>query len=117
MTKIATRNVPIVRLILLLTGILMSSRAAFTEQPAAAVPPEHFHHLHLNSVNPSAAIEILHKSVPEPDGQPRRLRGRQDGQHLPVVHESQHAATDAASERDLAGKRGEVPRRAAPGGQ
>ena len=64
--KVAKRNVPIVILTLLAAVILLSSRPVFTQQPAApaAVPPSHFHHIHLNSLNPTAAVDYYIKAFP-----------------------------------------------------
>jgi catechol 2,3-dioxygenase-like lactoylglutathione lyase family enzyme len=36
-----------------------------TERPQATVQPAHFHHLHLNSVDPSAAVEYYTRAFPE----------------------------------------------------
>jgi len=62
MTKVAKLTAPI--LILLVALILSSGRPAHTQQPAAPVPPSHFHHIHLNSLNPSAAVDYYVKAFP-----------------------------------------------------
>jgi hypothetical protein len=70
MSKVAKRNVPIVVLALLAMAVVISSRPVFTQQPAApaaaagAVPPSHFHHIHLNSLNPTAAVDYYIKAFP-----------------------------------------------------
>ena len=86
--KVAKRNVPIVVLALLAAAILMSSRPVFTQQPAAPVPPSHFHHIQLNSMNPSAAIDYYIKAFPTSTKVSLGgLRWPEDGQRLRALHE------------------------------
>jgi hypothetical protein len=61
--KIWKSTTPAIPSMLLTAAILMAGRPA-AAQPAAPVPPSHFHHLHLNSVNPAAAIEYYIKAFP-----------------------------------------------------
>jgi len=62
MTKAARLTAPM--LILLLALFLSSGRPAYMQAPAAAVSPSHFHHIHLNSLNPSAAADYYIKAFP-----------------------------------------------------
>jgi hypothetical protein len=62
--KIVKPYVPMVVVILLLAAVSTPSRLVFAQQPAAAVPPSHFHHVHLNSLNPPAAVEYYIKAFP-----------------------------------------------------
>ena len=55
--KIASSNVPRVVLSLLIAAAIASLEPVHTQEPTT-VGPIHFHHLHLNSVNPSAAVEF-----------------------------------------------------------
>ena len=67
MMKNLKLNVPMIAWVLTLAAILtfsMFSRPVETQQPAAMVPAPHFHHLHLNSVNPAAAIDYYLKAIP-----------------------------------------------------
>ena len=43
---------------------LLAGRAESQTSPAGALPAPHFHHLHLNSMNPEAAIEFYTKQFP-----------------------------------------------------
>jgi len=49
-----------------LAGIVGFAGQVRTQQPAApaAIPPPHFHHIHLNSVNPAAAVDYYLKAIP-----------------------------------------------------
>ena len=62
--KFTKFSAPIFGLTLLLVSVVMPSRPVFTQQPAAPVPPSHFHHIQLNSMNPSAAIDYYIKAFP-----------------------------------------------------
>ncbi len=50
-------NVPMMPWVLLLAVFLAMGWPVATQQPAATIPASHFHHLHLNSVNPAAAVD------------------------------------------------------------
>jgi hypothetical protein len=47
-----------------LAVILSAGRPAYTQQAASTVPPSHFHHIHLNSMNPAAATDYYIKAFP-----------------------------------------------------
>jgi hypothetical protein len=47
-----------------IAAIFAASRPVETQQPPAALPAPHFHHIHLNSVNPAAAIDYYLKAIP-----------------------------------------------------
>jgi hypothetical protein len=67
--KTVKLNIPILALVALLAVVLSAGRPVYTQAPAApaatsAVPPSHFHHVHLNSLNPAAAIDYYIKAFP-----------------------------------------------------
>ena len=68
------------------------------------LPAPGFHHLHLNSVDPDAAIEFYTRQFPSTrEGQLGRLSGAPVAQRRAgAVHQGRHAAADRAAERDLA---------------
>src|SRR5262244_2964278 len=65
MKQTAKLTIPAVILILPLVVILSSGRPAYMQQPAApAASATHFHHVHLNSMNPAAATDYYIKAFP-----------------------------------------------------
>src|SRR6476661_3796169 len=64
MMKNLKRNVPIIVWMPLVLAMLTFSRPVATQESPAAIPAPHFHHLHLNSVNPAAAIDYYLKAIP-----------------------------------------------------
>ena len=59
------RNISMIGFVAL-AGIVGFAGQVRTQQPAApaAIPPPHFHHIHLNSVNPAAAVDYYLKAIP-----------------------------------------------------
>src|SRR5438045_3327627 len=47
-----------------LAALVMFNRPVETQQAPASIAPPHFHHIHLNSVNPAAAIDYYLKAIP-----------------------------------------------------
>jgi hypothetical protein len=67
--KRAMLGVPFVMLAAVLVAVFAAGRPVYTQQPAApaaasALPPTHFHHIHLNSMNPAAATDYYIKAFP-----------------------------------------------------
>jgi catechol 2,3-dioxygenase-like lactoylglutathione lyase family enzyme len=55
----------IVPTVILVVAVIFSFVGpAYTQQPATPVPPSHFHHIHLNSMNPAAATDYYVKAFP-----------------------------------------------------
>jgi hypothetical protein len=50
--------------VVLVAGIVAVNAPVHTQQPGAALSAPHFHHLHLNSTNPAAAIDYYMQAIP-----------------------------------------------------
>ena len=48
----------------LVAGFFVFNQPVSTQEAPAALPTMHFHHIHLNSVNPAAAIDYYLKAIP-----------------------------------------------------
>ena len=89
--------IPKVALVLALVAPAVAS-IVMNQQPASAqapaIEPLHFHHVHLNSVDPKAASEYYPEAVckvgDEDDVQ--RVRSGEDRQRLHSLHEGEHTA-------------------------
>ena len=79
------------KLIARIAWLVLLAGVAAHAQDAARIEPLHFHHVHLNSVDPDGGGGVLPEAVRAVGDQDdlQRLRGGEDRQHLHPVHEGQ----------------------------
>ncbi len=88
----------------LLSALLVISARSPAISQTAPLPAPAFHHLHLNSLDPDAAIALLHPAVRhDVEGKLERPAGAQVAdQCAGSVQQGRDAARDLAADRDLA---------------